>query len=315
MKEILTHYKKSLSPQIALYIDIYKFVLTFLNKMKHKRQFFVEYILYIYKRVKKDESEMANSYHKLLNNQIKTSYKEKFIAGLHEELKRSVRAEGDDLFSMVNSLEQNNKPSKLDINLLLKYYMLNQIIDGSKEEVSKQQYHDTKNPSIKKDENGKYYRVVDNSTVLDENIVSVNTDGSYIVQEKQNVNSIKIQRIYDIDNKALSVQVVDIAGNKIMNKNLAAELIGLKREYKKKYKYSGYSGNSSDMLAGIRNMLSTPVETGYYMDFHCVFYKWSSVNSCFVRAVERDSDSPLLVDIEFRDNGTIIRQEYTGIVA
>lgn len=257
---------------------------------------------------------MANSYYKLLNNKIKTSYKEKFIAGLHEELKRSVRSEGDDLFSMVNAIKKNNKSSKLDINLLLKYYMLNQLMEDSNEDDIRQKYIDTKNPNIKIDENGKYYRVQNCSFISDESIVSVNADGSYIVQEKQSVSSITIQKTYDVNNKAVSVQVIDIAGNKIINKNLAAELIGLKREFKKKYKYSGYSGNSRDMIAGIRNMLSSPVETGYFMDFHCTFYKWSSVNSCFVRAVERDSDSPLLVDIEFRDNGTIIRQEYTGIV-
>ena len=258
---------------------------------------------------------MSKSYYRSLNNSIKTSYKEKFIAGLHEELKHSVRSEGDDLFSMINNLEHNNKSSKLDINLLLKYYMLNQLMENSAEEVVKQEYIDTNNPSIKKDENGKFYRVNGNSLVLDENIISVKEDGSYIFQEKQNVNSIKIQKIFDVNDKTVSVQVIDITGNKVMNKNLAAELIGLKREFKKKYKYSGYSGNSRDMIAGIRNMLSTPVETGYFMDFHCTFYKWSQINSCFVRAVERDSDSPLLVDIEFRDNGTIIRQQYTGIVA
>ena len=257
---------------------------------------------------------MANSYHKLLNSKLKTSYKEKFISGIHEELKRSVRTENDDVFSIINDLS-GKKSSKLDINLLLKYYMLNQIIYGSKDDEYQQKFVNTKNPNIKKDENGKFYRVNDGNFILDESILSVNDDGSYVVNEKQSVSSIKFLKTFNVDNKALSLQVVDCAGNKIMNKNLTAELIGLRKEYKKKYKYSGYSGNSRDMITGIRNMLSSPVETGYYMDFHCTFYKWSSVNSAFVRASERDSDSPLLVDIEFRDNGTIIRQEYTGMVS
>lgn len=258
---------------------------------------------------------MANIYHKMLNNKLKTSYKEKFIAGLHQELKRSVRAESDDIFSMVNDLTDKNKSSKLDINLLLKYYMLNQIIGDAEEEKFEQTLIDTKNPNIKKDNNGKFYRVQDNTAIIDENIVAVKDDGSYIVQENQNVTSVRILKTYDIDNKSVSVEVIDNAGNKVVNKHLAAELIGLRREYRKKYKYSGYSGNSRDMITGIRNWLSTPVETGYYMDFRCAFYKWSSVSSSFVRALERDTDSPLLMDIEFRDNGTIIRQEYTGIVS
>ena len=107
---------------------------------------------------------------------------------------------------------------------------------------------------------------------------------------------------------------MDGAGNIVFNKNLAAELIGLRREYKKKYKYSGYSGNSNDIVAGLRNMFSSPIETGYFMDFHCNFYKWQASTSSFVRVAEREGDSPLLMDIEFRDNGTILRQEYTGVV-
>jgi len=40
---------------------------------------------------------MVNSYHKMFNCKLKTGYKEKFIAGLHQELKRSVRSETDDI--------------------------------------------------------------------------------------------------------------------------------------------------------------------------------------------------------------------------
>ena len=258
---------------------------------------------------------MANSYHKILNNKLKTSYKEKFIAGLHQELKRSVRSESDDIFSLVNELAVNNKTSKLDINLLLKYYMLNQIIGDCEENRIERTFIDTNNPDIKQDENGKFYRVKDSAVTVDEDIVAVKEDGSYVVQENQKTTKLKILKTYNKDNKPTSIDVLDTAGNKVMNKHLAAELIGLRREYKKKYKYSGYSGNSRDMIAGIRNWLSTPVETGYYMDFHCTFYKWNPISSSFVRAIERDTDSPLLMDIEFRENGTIIRQEYTGIVA
>lgn len=257
---------------------------------------------------------MANSYHKILNTKIKTSYKEKFIAGLHQELKRTVRSENDDIYSMINGLEKNGKASKLDINLLLKYYMLNQIIDNVGSNEDKSEYLDTKNPSIKKDKDGKFYRVQDKSVIYDEDIVCVNDDGSYVIKEKKSEYSLKILKTCNIDNKVTSIQIVDNAGNKVSNKNLAAELIGLRREYKKKYKYSGYSGNSNDMIASLKNMFSTPIETGYYMDFHCGFYKWNALSSSFIRMFDRESDSPLLVDIEFRDNGTIIRQEYTGIV-
>ena len=255
---------------------------------------------------------MANSYHKILNSKIKTSYKEKFIAGLHQELKRSVRSEGDDIYSMINGITNNR--SKLDINLLLKYYMLNQIIGDSNEQIQQKELLPTKNPNIKSDINGKYYMLVDNSIVMGEDIIAVNNDGSYVKQERKSVHSLKVLKTFNLENKVLLIQIIDNAGNKISNKNLAAELIGLRREFKKRYKYSGYSGNSNDIVASIRNMFTTPIETGYFMDFHCAFYKWQASTSSFVREFGRECDSPLLVDIEFRDNGTIIRQEYTGIV-
>ena len=254
---------------------------------------------------------MANSYFKMLNNKVNAAYKEEFISGLHSDLKRSVKQE-DDLYSMLANINSSDA-NGLDINLLLKYYMLNQLMNNNKSE--QPNLSDTPNSQIKKDCDGKYYRLKSDSYVKEDGIQRVNDDGSYIVADIRHNHSFKIIKTYNPDNQITSIKVIDASGSSITNKNIAAELIGLKKEYKKKYKYSGYSGNSKDMVATIRNMFSSPVVTGYYIDSRCLFYKWHSSTGSFVRMFSREAESPLLVDIEFRDNGTVLRQEYTGIVA
>lgn len=257
---------------------------------------------------------MTNCYYKMLSNKINAGCKDEFISGLQSELRQSITSENEDLYSMITNLSSANG-SKLDINLLLKYYMLNQIIEGNNNKDNKASYKDTKNPNIKVDKNGTYYRITENDVIKEERIQTVYEDGSYVVNEKRHTDAFKILKTYNINDQILSIKVVDAMGKPNSNKIVAAELIGLRKEFKKKYKHSGYSGNSKDMVATLRNMFSTPIETGYYIDFHCAFYRWQYSISSFVRVFERESDSPLLVDMEFRDNGTVLRQEYTGIVA
>ena len=256
---------------------------------------------------------MSNSYYKALNHKLNAGYKDELMFGLQQDLKKSVNADKDDLYSEIINLG-TTKARDLDINLLLKYYMLNQIMaeNSDKEKVY---FQSTKNPNIKVDKQGKYHRVVNFDVKEEPGIQEVNEDGSYVVCEKRHTNALKILKTYNVNDQITSIQVVDSAGNVNSNKNIVAELIGLRREFKRRYKRSGYSGNSNDMFATLRNMFSSPIETGYFIDFHCLFYKWQSSTSSFVRIFSREADSPYLVDIEFRDNGTVIRQEYTGVVA
>ena len=257
---------------------------------------------------------MANSYYKMLNTSINARYKDDLFSNLQQDLKSSIKTDEDDLYSMINKIDSTNI-KELDINLLLKYYMLNQIMEYKSPKRAVQDLLDTENSSIKKDKDGNYYSQNNCSYEKNENILEVHADGSYVVNDKRSNNLIKILKTYNKENQIVSIKVTDNLGNQYTNKNIVAEIIGLKKEYKKKYKYSGYSGNSKDVFTSIRNMFSSPVETGYYMDFHCCLYKWHTSSSNFVRVFSSEVSSPLLVDIEFRDNGTVIRQEYTGIVA
>ena len=260
---------------------------------------------------------MSNSYYKVLNSKITSNQESKFINDLHSELRNSIKKDDNDLYTMLADFGKGYKSKNLDINLLLKYYLLNQIIESTKETVYNKDngYIDTPNPNIKTNKDGKFFKISDNSVKEDKSIISVDSNGSYTIEEKNCYKLINIIKVIDINDIVISIQVKDNRGNIIRNRELASELVGLRREYKKKYKYSGYSGNSRDMVTHVKNLLSMPIETGYFMDFHCSYYKWLPSTSAFVRMFDRDSESPLLVDIEFQDNGTVLRQEYTGICA
>ena len=86
----------------------------------------------------------------------------------------------------------------------------------------------------------------------------------------------------------------------------------MKKIYTQKFKYSGYSGESFDIIASFLNKLHTPLQTDNFMDKFCNFYIWSEKNSCFTRNFSAESKSPLLTDYEFSSN-IVIQKEYTGI--
>ena len=257
---------------------------------------------------------MANCYYKFLNNKINSEYREQLMSELQDDIKKSVNADSADVYSMIKSLN-SIKPQELDMSLLLKCYMLNQILNSSNIKHVINEFTDTKNPNIKTDKNGKYYRIITGKIERDDSIIAVNDAGSYTKQEKRHGNSFSINKTYDINDQLISINVTNHAGKFQSNPVIVAEILGLKQEYKKKFKYSGYSGNSRDMVATICNLFFSPVETGYYVDFHCICYKWQYSTSSFIRVFGRECDSPLLVDIEFLENGTVLRQEYTGIAA
>ena len=110
------------------------------------------------------------------------------------------------------------------------------------------------------------------------------------------------------------LQLITSYGTAESNKHNAAEILNMRREFAKKHKYSGYSGNSSDLVASLLNKISAPVETGFYMDRACNFYKWSEYEKAFIRNLQYEQHSPLMRDYEFEENSIVIKKEYTGIL-
>lgn len=251
---------------------------------------------------------MSNKYSEMLNKKIEAQHREDIISSLQKNLSVSSEAIDDSIYELVKN---NRSNSKLNIDTLLKYYLLNQILQEKPEE--KQELLDTTNPNIKKDTENHYYRFTKGTWNIDECILEVYDDGSYLEQEKRTNFSYKIQKVCTIDDKVKSIQLINPMGQVETNKIYAVEILGLRKEYVQRHKYSGYSGNSIDIIASILNKLQPPVETGYYMDRSCNLYKWSESKKCFIRNSHIDHLSPLLADYDFEKSNIVIKKEYTGI--
>lgn len=255
---------------------------------------------------------MANTYFKMLNNSVKNEFTNNIISEVQRDLQASSRILKNDIFESVKEISNSNNIKDFDINNLLRYYVLNQILKDSKQEIdTKPKYEDTANINIKKDKENNYYRYINNEYVPAKNIQTVNEDGSYITIETRQNSSFKVKRFYNNNDQAINVQILG-TNNSFVGKLETVELLGLKKVYTQKFKYSGYSGESSDVIATVLNKICAPRDTDSYMDKSCNFYKWSETRKCFERNFMAESKSPLLTDYEF-SNKIVIQKEYTGI--
>ena len=262
---------------------------------------------------------MTNTYFKVSKKNLG---QESYFNYLEQELKKDFRESinsnlNEDLYSMVSGIQKNKiRPANIDINTLLKYYIINKLMENSEPLIeNKSELINTANPNIKVDKDGIFYRVQYNKRVAENNIINVHSDGSYDVQELRVYCSFKIVRTFNIDNQMIKISILNNCGTKITDKWQIAEILNLKQEFRTKYKYSGYSGNSKEIIGKVLNKFHKPLPTGYYMDSNCTIWKWNYQQSCYIRVFEREAELPLMSDIEFKSNGTVIRQEYTGIAS
>lgn len=258
-----------------------------------------------------------NTYFKMLNSGLQNQYKNDIICDVQNELKQGIRTCKLNLHDFLHEDKSKVNYEKYDINVLLKYYLINQLIKNNttndKNEDKKDVFKDTKNPNIKINEkDNSFYKLSENVFVKNENIESVNQDGTYILVEQRNTSSYEIKTLCDINDRVLQIWLIGPDGQINKNKWHVAEILGMKKEYTHKFKYAGYSGNSSDLIASLLNKLTSPIETGFYMDKKYNLYKWSDLNHSFIRNINIESQSPLLSDYEFVNN-IVIKKEYIGI--
>ena len=261
---------------------------------------------------------MANVYYKIMNKSISRDYTDKIINAIQKELVSSVDLVHENMFDATNTISKRTplmRNNSIDINKVLKYYLINQVLKESGNAVNiNKNYIKTPNNNILKDPiNNKYYRITDDGVKPVENIEIINKDGSYIINENRLNSSFTIKKLYDNTDELISIQLVKSNGTVIGDRIQAAEILGMRKEYAYRYKYSGYSGNSNDIIASILNYIHSPVETGYYMDFHYNTYSWNEYSKCFCRKLNDDTLTPLLVDYEFESYRKVIRKEYTGV--
>ena len=256
---------------------------------------------------------MSNTFVKMMNNSVTSNYNSSVINDIQKDLHIQTKALGQQLYNdIINKL--NNSSENVDINTVLKCYLLEQLL-VSKEIAKKNiEYTSTQNPDIKfNSENKKYYITKDNQNIEVNNIAEIYEDGSYAVIEQKRNSTLKIKKIYSKAHEVNEIQILFSNGKYETNQYQAAEFLEFKKLYSQRYKYSGFSGNSTDFIASIKNKLSSPIDTEMFLDKYCNCYKWSFKKKAFVRNISANTTSPLLVDYEYLSNGSILKKEYTGI--
>lgn len=259
---------------------------------------------------------MANTYYKLINNNLASKYSHDIVDSIQKDLYTELNKHK----TCNNFTKRTGLEKKIDINTLLTYYFLDQILSKRntmqflEEEIEeKVNFRETKNSDIQQcKETGVFYIIKDGERILANNITQVNMDGSYVVIENEHMHSYKIKKEFSREHNLLTMQLIYKNNSVETNKHYAAEILQFKKIFTKKHKYRGYSGNSKDVVASVLNTFSSPIDTGYYMDKYCNCYKWSDTKHSFVRSYKTDSISPLLVDYEFLPNGNVIKKEYIG---
>ena len=254
---------------------------------------------------------MANVYYKILHSRVTENYTEKLISGVQEDLRNSANLGSNSIYDTVEELSHKViKNRHNDINDLLKYYLLEQIIN-SKQKGNTPILFSTPNKNIKRDRDNNYYRLKENNWILDENIITVSKNGEYTTRSIRTNNLYTVVTIYDKQDQVIEIQACK--NNEPIRDSLqVVEMLGFKKELINKYKYAGFSGNSKDIVATVLNKFYSPQESGYYMDTHYRMYKWNQQKASFIRAFVAETTSPLLTDFEFINDKTVLRKEYTG---
>lgn len=262
---------------------------------------------------------MVNTYFKMLNNSIQEKYTNGIISDVQTSLRNSCTHLNPNIYDTIQKLENNTGPENIfDINTLLKCYILNQMIKDTSNDINttstlEKVLKDTPNPNIKynKEENA-YYKLTNNKYTRDDTIQEIEENGYYTVVVQQDSYSYKIKKKYNTENSIHSLQLLEPNGTIVSDKWQASEIIGMRKEFAHRHRYTGYSGSSCDLIASLLNKLTTPIETGLYMDKQYKLFKWSEKDKCFIRETKKEAKSPLLTDYEFI-NKIVIRKEYTGV--
>jgi len=173
----------------------------------------------------------------------------------------------------------------------------------------------TGNERFLMDDEGCYYQLENQIYEKVPEVVDVADDGSYVLKTPIKNKSTYFQvTYYNGKDVPVDIQVVDINNKRVQSLRVVAKLLNLRKEYVKKFKYSGYNGNSFDVCAKLFNLFVKPFESGCYMDEKYNFYTWDAISSCLKINIRKDltPGSAMLSQYEFIDERTVVRTDYDG---
>ena len=189
-----------------------------------------------------------------------------------------------------------------------------ELIQGYKQkQILNLQLTQTANPKFLLSKNGKYYSLKEYDYIEEPSITNVDEAGNYVKETNIKGSRDILVITYDIANKPVAIKVVNAEHLVYKSERYVAQKLNMRKEFVHPYKLHGYSGNSTGIIAKIKNMLSKSVPTGCYLSNGYNFYRWSIKNSQFELNVRdgRKIGSPLMADYEINDN-IVVRTDYDG---
>lgn len=171
----------------------------------------------------------------------------------------------------------------------------------------------TANPEFLVSKDGKYYSIDQEKFKERNEILNVDSEGHYTVQEKLGINGDRLVTTYNMEGRPIILKILNKANEVYPGELDVVKKLNLKREYVNRYKLHGYSGNSSGFCAAICNKILAPMPTGYYFDQSYNFFKWNKVRKQFEVQLRQGAQpgAPMLADYDFKAN-KVVRTDYDG---
>ena len=212
----------------------------------------------------------------------------------------------------------NGKSAKAELleRLIEEYTYEQQIYEQEylKQKISELNLSHTPNPNFLTNNEGKFYRVYNSCLVEEPQVTNVNDDGTYVVKSSIGNNDDILVTTYSAEDKPVTMKIMNKEERVYGTEIFVAKKLKLKKEYVKKYKLHGYSGNSSGISARIRNLVTKPAPSGCYLHDSYNFYKWSFKNKQFEIVSRQGSQvgSPMLADYDIKID-SVVRTDYDGV--
>ena len=183
-----------------------------------------------------------------------------------------------------------------------------------KRKISELNLSHTANSNFLINNEGKYYRVYNNCLIEEPQVSNVNEDGTYVVKSPIGNNNDILVTTYNLENKPVTMKILNKEERVYNTELFVAKKLNLKKEYVKKYKLHGYSGNSFGISARIRNLVTKPAPSGCYLHDSYNFYKWSYKNKQFEIVSRQGTQigSPMLADYDIKID-SVVRTDYDGV--
>ena len=215
----------------------------------------------------------------------------------------------------LNKRSTKSMQEKIFQNMLKDYVVQHQMIvrEQIKNQIRELNLSPTPNSNYMINKDGQYFRFCQDEFISAPQVITINSDGTYIAKKILKESKDCLIITYDMDDRPIRIKIVN-GDNKVYKvEAYVAKKLKLKKEYVKPYKLHGYSGNSSGYVAALKNWISKPKPSGWYLHDSYNFFKWNFKDYQFESKIRqgRSPGAPMMSDYDIRED-IVVRTDYDG---